>query len=123
VTEEEEVVEELRPRRSAHNPRMRGKISKAGWQLPSQKMGASCAGQAGISGASLDQSKISGARGKTTPLTLPSPAAQVKAGSGDRAGEERERERDQKRKSERERESEKEREGVRKLKGGQSIQS
>jgi len=45
--------------------------------------------QAGISGASLDQSKIGGARGATTPHTLPPSATQVKAGHGER---ERERE-------------------------------
>ena len=64
----------------------------------SQKMGVSCARQAGISGASLGPiKKTSRARGKTTPLTLPSSAAQVKTGSGHRAGEEREKERERER--------------------------
>ena len=41
-------------------------------------------------GESPGQSKIGKARGATTPLTLPPSAAQVKAGAGDRAREERE---------------------------------
>ena len=68
-----------------------------------QKMGVSCAGQAGISGASLGQSKIGEARGATTPLTLPPSTAQVKAGAGDRACKEREEERGRYREKYRER--------------------
>ena len=63
----------------------------------------SCAGQAGISGQSLGQSKTGKARGATTPLTLLSSAAQVKAGAGDRAGEERKGERERERERARER--------------------
>ena len=48
--------------------------------------------------------KTSRARGKTTPLTLPSSAAQVKPGSGHRAGEERGRSKEGERERERERE-------------------
>ncbi len=84
----------------------------------SQKMGVSCAGQAGISGAPLGQSKIGEARGASTPLTLPPSTAQVKTGAGDRARKEREGRRERER--EREKEREREREGER---GGQSLQS
>ena len=68
-----------------------------------------CVGQTGISGVSLDQSKIGEVRGAITPLTLPPSAAQVKAEAGNRAGEKRERGRERKRERERER-------------GGQSFQ-
>ena len=50
--------------------------------------------------------KISGARGRATPLTLPSSAAQVKAGSGDRAGEEKGRSKEGKREREKKRRAE-----------------
>ena len=78
----------------------------------SQKMRVCCAGQAGISGASLRQSKTGKARGATTLLTLPPSAAQVKAGAGDSAGEEREGEK------ERERERERARERAREMRAG-----
>ena len=86
----------------------------------SQKMGVSCAGQAGISCAPLGQSKIGEARSASTPLTLPPSTAQVKTGAGDRARKEREGRRERGRERKREKEREREREGER---GGQSSQS